>query len=34
MQRLIVSTLFQEMTDRHNQNDGSMETQKLDPYWK
>ena len=35
MQKLVVNnTLFQEMTDHHNQKDGPSETQKLDPYWK
>ena len=34
MQRLVVNTLFQEVTDHHNQEDGSRETQKLDPCWK
>ena len=34
MQRLVVNTLFQEMTDHHNQKDESRETQKLDPCWK
>ena len=34
MQRLVVNTLFQEMTDHHNRKDGSRETQKLDPCWK
>ena len=32
--KVVVNTLFQEMTDHHNQKDGSRETQKLDPYWK
>ena len=27
-------TLFQEMTDHHNQKDGFKETRELDPYWK
>ena len=27
-------TLFQEVTDHHNQEDGSSETRELDPYWK
>ena len=31
MQRLVVNTLFQEMTDHHNQKDGSSETQKIGP---
>ena len=26
-------TLFQEVTDHHNQKDGFKEAQKLDPYW-
>ena len=30
----VVNTLFQEMMDHHNQEDGSRETQKLDPCWK
>ena len=34
MQRLVVNTLFQEMTDHHNQKDGFRDTQKLDPCWK
>ena len=34
MQWPVVSTLFQEMMDHHNQKDGSMETQTLDPCWK
>ena len=34
MQRLVVKKLFQEMTDHHNQKDGSSETQKMDPCWK
>ena len=34
MQRLVVNTLFQEMTDHHNQKDGFRETRKLDPYGK
>ena len=34
MQRFVVNTLFQEVTDHHNQKDGSRETQKLDPCWK
>ena len=34
MQWLVVNTLFQGKTDHHNQEDGSRETQKLDPYWK
>ena len=29
-----MNTLFQEMTNHHNQEDGSRETRKLDPYWK
>ena len=33
-QWLVVNTLFQEMMDHHNQEDGSRETQKLDPCWK
>ena len=31
---LVVNTLFQEMTNHHNQKDGFRETQELDPYWK
>ena len=31
MQRLVVNTLFQEMTDHHNRKDGSRETQKIGP---
>ena len=34
MQRLVVNTLFQEMMDHHNQEDGSRESPKLDPFWK
>ena len=34
MQRLVVNTLFQEVTDHHNQQDGFREAQKLDPCWK
>ena len=34
MQRLVVNTLFQEVTDHHNQKDGSRKTQKLDTCWK
>ena len=34
MQNFVVNTLFQEVTDHHNQEDGSWETQKLDPCWK
>ena len=34
MQWLVVNTLFQEMMDHHSQEDGSRETQKLDPCWK
>ena len=30
-QRLVVNTLFQEVTDHHNQKDGSRETQKVGP---
>ena len=30
---LVVKTLFQEVTNRHNQKDGFRETQELDPYW-
>ena len=31
MQRLVVNTLFQEVTDHHNQKDGFKETQKIGP---
>ena len=31
MQKLVVNTLFQEMTDHYNQMGGSRETRKLDP---
>ena len=34
MQRLVVNTFFQEVTDHHNQKEGSRETQKLDLCWK
>ena len=34
MQWLVVNTLFQEMMDHDNQEDGYRETQKLDPCWK
>ena len=34
MQRFVVNTLFQEMMDDHNREDGSRETRKLDPCWK
>ena len=34
MQRLVVNTLFQEVTDHHNQKVGSRETPKLGPCWK
>ena len=34
MQRLVVNIPFQEVTDHHNQKDGSTEAQKLDPCWK
>ena len=34
MQWLVVNTLFQEMMNHHNQEDGSRETPKLDPFWK
>ena len=33
MQRLVLNTLFQEMMDHHNQEDGFRETRGLDPYW-
>ena len=31
MRRLVVNTLFQEVTNHHNQKDGFRETRKLDP---
>ena len=31
---LSVNTLFQEVTNHHNQKDRFRETQELDPYWK
>ena len=31
LQWLVVDTLFQEVTDHHNQEDGSKETQKIGP---
>ena len=34
MQGLVVNTLFQEVTNHHNQKDEFRETQELDPYWK
>ena len=34
MQRLVVNTLFQEVTNHHNQKDGFRETRELNPYWK
>ena len=34
MQRFVVNTLFQKVTDHHNRKDGSKEAQKLDPCWK
>ena len=34
MERLVVNTLFQEVTDHHNQKDGSKGTPKLGPCWK
>ena len=34
MQWPVVNTVFQEMMGHHNQEDGSRETQKLDPCWK
>ena len=34
MQWPVVNTLFQEKMDHHNKEDGSSETQKLDPCWK
>ena len=32
--KLVVNTLFEEVTNHHNQKDGFRETRKLDPYWK
>ena len=34
MQWLVVNTLCQEVTDHHNQKDGSKEIPKLDLCWK
>ena len=34
LRRLVVNTLFQEVTNHHNQKDGFRETRKVDPYWK
>ena len=34
MQWPVVNTLFQEMMDHHNQEDGFRETRESDPYWK
>ena len=34
LRELVVNTLFQEMTNHHNQKDGFTETQELDPCWK
>ena len=34
MQWPVVNTVFQGKMDHHNQEDGSRETQKLDPCWK
>ena len=34
MQWFVVNTFFQEKMDHHNQEDGSRETQNLDPCWK
>ena len=34
IQWLVVNILFQEKMNHHNQEDGSRETQKLDPCWK
>ena len=31
---LVANTLFQEMMDHHNQEDGFRETRELDPCWK
>ena len=31
MQRLVVNTLFKEVTDHHNQKDGFRETPKIGP---
>ena len=34
LRKLVVNTLFQEMTNHHNQEDGFRDIQELDPYWK
>ena len=34
LRRLVVNTLFQEVTNHHNQKDGFRETWELDLYWK
>ena len=34
LRRLVVNTLFQEVTNHHNQKDGFSETQEWDPCWK
>ena len=34
LRRLVVNTLFQEVTNHDNRKDGFRETQELDPYWK
>ena len=34
LRKLVMNTLFQEMTDHHNQKDGFRETRELDPRWK
>ena len=34
LRELFVNTLFQEVTNHHNQKDGFSETRELDPYWK
>ena len=34
LRELVVNTLFQEMTNHHNQKDGFREKQELDPNWK
>ena len=34
VQWLVANTLFHEMMDHHNQEDGFKETRELDLYWK
>ena len=34
LRRLVVNTLFQEMTDHQNRKDGYRDTRELDPFWK